>query len=748
MNPTAKGKPVIIWKNVSVAFTRIPAGRGGPAGATGASGQAGQAAAPVVAQAGAVGASGAGRGRGPAIPRQSLRSVVTEETAKRLGFGKSTDGSPIGADDFASDGSVSFEVPMPPGVTTFDIQLDAALGGDHDQVFRIAISDREDGFRGIPVRGLVGDMQSPGYKVFKAGVMEFANLLPPNSNGEPTPADKDPAPEPFDPTYNVPEHDDYVLKVKFIRDDKFFREHLVNDATRVRLDQAWNDVYASFPYHDNYLQLLAAKFKYDLKGKKMADMNKAQMDALPPDMRKYVTPLRTAWEGMVAAQATAKPVHVEDCLHFASRAWRRPLTDAEKTSLRAFYAKTLALEGDHVKAIRALIARILVAPQFLYKVELASEVSTPRTLSNWELASRLSYFLWSSIPDDELRRAASAGELTNSVQLQKQVKRMLADSKARRLSTEFFGQWLGFYHFDHFRGVDTGRYPEFTDEVKSAMYDEAVSFFEHIIRNDRPVHDILYADYDFLNKPLAKYYGGPVDTVKSTGAVEMIENASAYQRGGALRLGAVLTTTSAPLRTSPVKRGDWVLRRILNTPTPPPPADAGSIPSDDKLFGGLSVRERLAVHKRNATCATCHTRIDPMGFPLEHYDSTGRWREKYTDGKPIEDTGEMRDKTQIPGVKGLLDYLTTQQDKVQLTLTRKLLGYALGRTVQGSDQFLVDRMVRAGDKATIADLATLIVTSGQFRNIAGRDAVTPAVTAKPATRTVAAINTSDKAGTP
>jgi hypothetical protein len=364
------------------------------------------------------------------------------------------------------------------------------------------------------------------------------------------------------------------------------------------------------------------------------------------------------------------------------------------------------------------------------------------------MASRLSYFLWSSIPDDELRRAAAAGELTSAPQLQKQVRRMLADPKARRMSTEFFGQWLGFYHFDHYRGVDTGRYPEFTDEVKSGMYDEAVSFFEYIIRNDRPVHEILYADYDFLNKPLAKYYGGPVDPIKSSGAVEMVQNASAYQRGGALRLGAVLTSTSAPLRTSPVKRGDWVLRRILNTPTPPPPADAGSIPSDDKMFGGLSVRERLAVHKRNATCATCHTRIDPMGFPLEHYDSTGRWREKYSDGKPIEDTGEMRDKSQIPGVKGLLDYLTTQQDKVQLTLTRKLLGYALGRTVQGSDQLLVDRMVRAGDKATIADLAALIVTSGQFRNVAGRDAVTPAATAKPATRTVAAVKTSDKAGTP
>ena len=731
LNPAAKGTGAIVWKNATVAFNRGGFGRG----AAGASGAAG-----AFAAAGAVGASGtivAGRGRGPAAPRVSLRSVVSEATAKQLGFGKSPDDSSIGPDDFASEGSVSFEVPLPAGMTAFDIQLDATLGANRDRVFRITIADREDP-RGIPTRGLVGDPASSGYKVFKAGVMEFATLLPPNSNGEPTPADKDPAPEPFDPAYNVPEHDDYVLWVKFTRDDKFVHEHLVNDAVRAQLDQAWNNVYASFPYHDNYLRLLAQKFKYDLKDKKMADMNPAAMAALPAEMRQYVTPLRSTWEEMVAAQAAAKPRHIEDCLRFAGRAWRRPLTEAEKQSLRAFYAKTMAIENDHVKAVRALIARILVAPQFLYKVELGTQLTTARPLSNWEMASRMSYFLWSSIPDDELRRAAAAGELSTTAGLQRQVKRMLTDPKARRLSAEFFGQWLGFYHFDQFKGVDTGRYPEFTDEVKSSMYDEAVSFFEHIVRKERPVRDILYADYDFLNKPLAKYYGLTAD-VKSPGPVEMVENANALQRGGVLRLGAVLATTSAPLRTSPVKRGDWVLRRILGTPTPPPPADAGSIPSDDKLFGGLSVRDRLAVHKRNATCATCHTRIDPLGFPLEHYDSTGRWREKYSDGKPIDDTGELTNKTQIPGVKGLLDYLKTQQDKVGLTLTRKLLGYALGRTVQGSDQLLVDRMVAAGDSATISDLVTMIVTSGQFRDVASKDAVAP---------TVAAVKKADKVGTP
>ncbi len=746
VNPSAKGQGAIIWKNATIAFTPAGGGAGFGRGAAGGSGAGGRGAfggsgRGVVAgaigagaAAGANAASGGGRGRGPALPRVSLRSVVTAETAKQLSFGKSIDGSTIGPDDFESDGSISFEVPAPPGVTTWDIQLDATLGAERNHVYRITIADNPTP-RGIPTRGLVGDMKSPGYKTFHDGVLEYSRILPPNSNDQPTPADKDPAPEPFDPTYNVPEHDDYVNWVKYIRDDRFVWNHLLNDEMRARIDNAWNDVYASFPYHDNYLRLLAQHYKYDLKGKKMADMNPAAMAALPEEMRGYVAPLRKSWEEMMTAQTAAKPRHIEDVIRFAGRAWRRPLTDAEKQSLRAFYlkAETADPDHDHVKAIRAVIARVLVAPQFLYKVELTSQSSAPRPLSSWEMASRLSYFLWSSIPDDELRRAAAAGELVTNAGLQKQVKRMLADPKARRLSTEFFGQWLGFYHFDKYKGVDTGRYPEFTDEVKSGMYDEAVSFFEYIVRNNRPVSDILYADYDFLNKPLAKYYGVTKE-VKSTDAMEMVEGANALNRGGALRLGAVLTTTSAPLRTSPVKRGDWVLRRILGTPTPPPPPDAGSIPSDDKLFGGLSVRDRLAQHKRNATCAVCHTRIDPMGFPLEHFDSTGRWRQNYADGKPIDDNGELPNKSLIPGVKGLLDYLHEHQDKVQTTLTRKLLGYALGRTVQGSDQLLVDKMVAAGDKATVADLATLVVTSQQFRDIAGREPTAIARNdAKPAT---------------
>jgi hypothetical protein len=209
--------------------------------------------------------------------------------------------------------------------------------------------------------------------------------------------------------------------------------------------------------------------------------------------------------------------------------------------------------------------------------------------------------------------------------------------------------------------------------------------------------------------------------VKSVDAAEKVDGANAFERGGALRLGAVLTTTSAPLRTSPVKRGDWILRRILNTPTPPPPADAGSIPADDKLFGGLSLKDKLAAHKRNATCANCHARIDPLGFPLEHFDSTGRWRDKYPDGKDIYDAGTTYDHVDIEGAKGLLSYLSRKDEQVRRTLATKLIGYALGRTVLPSDLPLVDKMLGDGGDAPFSQLVSEVISSKQFRTRLGRD---------------------------
>jgi hypothetical protein len=718
VNPTSGSSPVVIWRNPRV-ITRaaVANGRGAPGTPDGAA----------VA---ATTTGGRGRGApGPILTTVPLRALLPADVASTLKFGTSPDGTALGEDDFATTGTVSFTIDVPPGGNTMELQANVELGKARNAVARVAISDRPEGSpRDAGQRVLLADPQSVGYEGFRAHIAEYVSLLPPNSHGEANPADKDPVPPPFDNTYNSPEHDAFVLKVKYQRSDTFFTDNMVDGDDRARLNQAWNDLFGSWPYHDAYLEMLAEHFGVDLKGRKIQDFTVAEIAKLPAALRPHVKALHDHYVEVVRAEKLAEPGQITDALTFASRAWRRPLTTSEKENLRAFYQKArTVMHLDHDSALRALIARVLVAPAFLYRVETVGG-SGERPLNAWELASRLSFFLWSSIPDEELRRAASTGELTDPAMLAKQVKRMTADPKARRLATEFFGQWLGFYHFDEYRGVDTGRFPEFKEDVRTAMYDEAISTFEYIVRQGRPVREILHADYTFLNKPLATFYGIDRD-LKLTDKMVKVDAASAFNRGGALRLGSVLTTTSAPLRTSPVKRGDWILRRILGTPTPLPPADAGTIPADDKTFSGLTIRERLAQHKRNATCANCHLRIDPLGFPLEGFDAVGRTRATYGDGKPVDATGELEDDTKIVGTEGLLTYLQSKDAQVLKTLSRKMLGYALGRTVRGSDRQLIESMIKAGGNASFADLAATIVTSRQFRHKVGDDsapAVTPA----------------------
>jgi hypothetical protein len=229
------------------------------------------------------------------------------------------------------------------------------------------------------------------------------------------------------------------------------------------------------------------------------------------------------------------------------------------------------------------------------------------------------------------------------------------------------------------------------------------------------VQDILFADYSFLNRDLANYYGIDLPAVPTNG-IARIDGVDRFHRGGLLRLSAVLTATSAPLRTSAVKRGDWVLRRVLGTPIPPPPGDAGSIPPDDVLADGKTVRQRLEAHRRDASCVNCHSRIDPLGFALEHFDSIGRWRETYRDGQAIDASGTLNDGTVISELDGLIEYLRKRRALFDRNLSAKLLGYALGRSEMVSDRPLLDQMVAGLKKdSRFSTLVTGIVSSPQFR---------------------------------
>jgi hypothetical protein len=665
---------------------------------------------------------------------KTFLEYLDEKGKAALRLGQALDGVAVGPEEFAvrAGENVAVEFPLTERLFGFFLELDARLAdaSSGDAVLRLIVTDSLDGSSdSTPASALLANPETEGYKAWKRNVLLFDSLLPQATHGEPTPADRDPIPPPYNNTYNQPERDLYHLKVKYYRHDRFLVEHVLDDATRKELDEAWTDLLTSFEYHDAIFSFIKDKYKLGMGKTEIEELTPEQIRAMPAEARGFVEKLRAEYDEMQRQLAAAQPGHVEQAVALAAKAWRRPLTAGEKDSLRGFYAYQREQgKMDHAGALRALLARILVSPSFLYRVEEPAEVSGTRPLSGMEVASRLSLFLWSSGPDEELLRAASAGELAKPEKLREQARRMLADKKARRFATEFFGQWLGFYRFDGYTGVDTSRFPEFTAELKTAMYEEAVSFFDHIVRNGRPVTEMLYADYAFLNQPLAKHYG--VEGVKGlpgAGAVKKVDGAAAFHRGGVLRMGAVLTATSAPLRTSPVKRGDWILRRVLGTPTPPPPANAGTLPADDKNFAGQTIRERLLAHQRNATCAGCHSRIDPLGFPLEKYDPVGRFRATYADGKAIDDTAQFGGHPAGAGVEGLIAYMKASQPQILKNLSHKLIGYALGRTVIASDLPLIETMANAGAnagaEATFGDLIGQIVASPQFRN--RRDAAGP-----------------------
>lgn len=656
---------------------------------------------------------------------QPLKRFLAPATVSQLRFGQHRRGGKVEPTDFVTVGTrpVAFELPIPDGARSARLLVTAELDLRHgeDCIVRCTIAQTEETDQGKSVSGLLTNPKSVAFESWKKGVLEFARILPQMSQREPAPSDRDPIPSPFDTTYNNPERNFFHTRIKYFRDDEFLVKNILSDETSHQLDQAWADLLTSFDFHDTWLQFLARKYRIELDGRRMPNINDGWILTTPTQAQGYLTTLKADFFQKHAMLRSAESRHLQDVAQLAARAWRRPMRDAEAEALQVFYRKLRAESGlDHRSAISMLIARVFASPTFLYRAERGTTRSTDAgeaamPLSQWELASRLSFFLWSSVPDDELRRAAAGGTLETSDQLISQARRMLRDPKSRRFSIEFFGQWFGFYRFHQFRGIDSERFPEFSESLRKSMYDEAIEFFDFIVRHDRPVGEILFADYSFVNQQLASHYGLKKD-FESTLEVQRLNNLGPNHRGGLLRLGAILASTSAPRRTSPVKRGDWILRRVLGTAVPPPPADAGSIAADEVVADGLSILQRLEAHRKEESCRNCHARFDALGFALENYDSLGRWRERYGDEKPVETDGTLRDGTQISGVDGLHEYLAGRQRLFHQTLARKLLGYALGRRDSIGDVPLLDELKKhMQNDGGMRGLVELIVTSRQFR---------------------------------
>lgn len=437
--------------------------------------------------------------------------------------------------------------------------------------------------------------------------------------------------------------------------------------------------------------------------------------------RQQLADMRTDWYYVSRGGTNPKEAAQWDNLvcqklrQFAQRAWRRPLAETEAKQLDALYFDGRKKELDRESAAREVIVRVLVSPNFLFKAETLPQVAASTApdvpLNAHELASRLSYFLWASLPDWELRKAADNSSLLKPEVLAAQTKRMLKDPKASALAKEFAGQWLKFNGFDAQSTVDEKKFPQFTPEIRGDMQREAVEFFTHLVRDDRNVGDIIGGDYTYVNDRLAAFYGIPGVQGKEFREVK----AAQQHRGGLLGMGAILTKTSRPARTSPVVRGDYLYQVVLGFSSPPPPPNVPELKETSKP---ASLREALMQHRTDQACAVCHERIDPLGFALESFDPIGRFRDKDEAGGQIDDTGEMKDGTTFKGLAGLRDYLKKNEAQFTTQFCRKLLGYALGRQTMPSDKKLMaqmqDALKKNGGKFSAAVLE--VVKSRQFLN--------------------------------
>ena len=395
------------------------------------------------------------------------------------------------------------------------------------------------------------------------------------------------------------------------------------------------------------------------------------------------------------------------------RAYRRPVGDADLDRVMKFYRGARA-GADFEAGIEAALSAILVSHEFLFRVERDPAGLAPRTayrLSDLDLASRLSFFLWSSIPDDELLDLAERGQLGRPEVLERQARRMLADPRARTLATSFAAQWLQLRNLE--ATVPNRRlFPGFDDNLRQALRRETELLFEEILRNDRSVLGLLRSDHTFLNERLAKHYGIP--HVYGT-RFRRVELAPGSRRGGVLRHGSVLTVTSYATRTSPVLRGKWVLENLIGTPPPPPLPDVPAL-DDNAVPAGLPVRERLQKHRANPACASCHDRIDPVGFALDNFDAVGRWREREAD-RPVDASGGLPDGSTFEGVSGLEAALLRRPEIFVTTLTEKLLTFALGRGIGHHDGAAVRAVVREArkEKNRFSAIVCGIVKSVPFR---------------------------------
>jgi hypothetical protein len=562
----------------------------------------------------------------------------------------------------------------------------------------------------------------------------------------------------------------FHLMQGYFRDDGPLCELVLDDAARKELDTLWDELHfvtfdAARQYKDfifferaeppRFAQEAAFDFarsedKDSTSATKIQQLREAYVakarkieagDQALEAIATYFTDMATQIRRVEQAHAAAEASHLAALQTFASRAYRRPLSVRERDDLLAFYRKLRDQDHlSHEDALRDAIASVLLSPHFCYRLDIPAagpasgagpdafpvRLGKPdlQPLSDYALASRLSYFLWSSMPDEELMTHAAAGDLHQPEVLIAQTKRMLRDPRTRGLAEQFAGNWLEFRRFDESNTVDRTRFPSFTNELRTAMAEEPIRFFLHVVSQNRSVLDFVDGDYTFVNPVLARHYGMPVPDGGADHWIK-VDEAHHYGRGGFLPMAVFLTKNAPGLRTSPVKRGYWVVRRILGEHIPPPPPEVPELPKDEATLGEQTLPQILAKHRENKACAGCHQRFDSLGLSFEGYGPIGERRTVDLGGRPVLAKALFPDGSEGNGVDGLRRYLDEKRrDEFVENLCRKLFAYALGRSLTLSDKTTIDAICSrlAKNQYHIDGLVEAIVTRRQFLNRRGDDA--------------------------
>jgi hypothetical protein len=551
----------------------------------------------------------------------------------------------------------------------------------------------------------------------------------------------------------------------FFRDDRPLYNSVLTEEEKRALDRLWDELYFSTRIHDKMLHGFVFFEREERGFLKHPDFNAIREE--DPDLGKeenlrrfeqiylkrsnvtargaelenhpihvFFEDIRQGLKRRDQQLKQAEPTYLRNLQDFAQAAFRRPLSAEENNKLIEFYRSVASREEFGIEqAVRASIVRILVSPHFCYRVEVPPAGKTIGPVADLALASRLSYFLWSSMPDRELLELAGRGDLNNEKALRAQVRRMLRDPRVSGFAQEFLGQWLRYSDFLKSESVNRQVFPDFDETLKQAMFEEPTRFATALIHQDRSVLELLRSDVTHVNKRLASHYGLPFRGAVAT-EWEQANGLLERGRGGLLGMAVFLTKNSQPARTSPVKRGYWVVHELLGQHIPAPPPDVPVLPAKETDTRGKSIRELLALHTENATCARCHHRFDSVGLAMEGFDATGKGRTKDLAGRPIDNLVRLPTGEAAHGIAEFSKYLVAERkNEFTHTLCKKLLGFALGRSLELSDRALLERMEAelAKNEYRFSCLVETIVLSPQFRTQRGKDypSVTDASGEKP-----------------